>query len=175
MCVAYYQTHGVPVKMVRPFNVFGPGMRLDDYRVIPNFVAHAFEGKKLPVYGDGHSTRTFCYVTDAIEGFLRVLLSDKNGEPFNVGTDRDEITIFQLADMIAEIFNNHVHYEKTTGPNDAYATGDPKRRSPDITKLRSLGFEPKVEVKTGLARFIKWAIEEYKPELKQPSLQEQEL
>src|SRR3989338_1561089 len=94
MCIAYYQTHNVPVRMIRPFNVYGPGMRLDDYRVIPNFVAKAFSGEKLPVYGQGINTRTFCYVTDAMNGFFRVLLDDKNnGEPFNVGNDQNEIKI----------------------------------------------------------------------------------
>lgn len=162
MCIAYYETYGIPVKMVRPFNVFGPGMRLDDYRVIPNFVSNAFEGKKLPVYGDGHSTRTFCYVTDAIGGFMRVLLSDRNGEPFNVGNDNDEITIYQLAEKMSEIFGNRLHSERTPGPGDAYAKGDPKRRCPDLTKLKSLGYKPKVDVTTGLRRFVEWAIDEYK-------------
>ncbi len=160
MCVAYHQTHGIPVRMLRPFNVYGPGMRLDDYRVIPNFVAKAFSGEKLPVYGEGINTRTFCYVTDAMDGFFRVLLDDNcNGEPFNVGNDQNEISMEELAETVAGLFNNKVTIEKTAGPNDAYFLGDPKRRCPDITKIKKLGYEPKVELRTGIRRFIEWAIE----------------
>ncbi len=160
MCIAYYQTHNVPVRMIRPFNVYGPGMRLDDYRVIPNFAAKAFSGEKLPVYGQGINTRTFCYVTDAMDGFFRVLLADNyNGEPFNVGNDQNEISMEELAGIVSEIFGNKAGIEKTTGPNDAYFAGDPKRRCPDIKKIRKLGYEPKVDLRTGIRRFIEWAIE----------------
>jgi UDP-glucuronate decarboxylase len=156
MCIAYYQEHNIPVKIVRPFNVFGPGMRLDDYRVIPNFVAHAMQKKPIPIYGSGQHTRTFCYVTDGITGFFKVLLSDQNGEVFNVGNDSNEISVENLAKIIADLFNN-AELEKTTGPTDAYASADPKRRCPDLTKIRTkLNFKPKVDLKTGIKRFLEW-------------------
>lgn len=162
LCVAYNEIHNVPVKMVRPFNVYGPGMREDDYRVIPNFVANAFKGNHLPVYGEGNQTRTFCYITDAIVGFFKVLLSDYNKESFNVGVQEGEISMEELAHLIADIFDNKAQVKKAPGLNDAYGKSDPKRRCPDITKTRTLlNYHPKVDLRTGLRRFIKWAAEEY--------------
>ncbi len=160
MCIAYFEEHNVPVKIVRPFNIFGPGMRLDDYRVIPNFVAYAMQKKPIPVYGSGKHTRTFCYVTDGITGFFKVLLSDLNGEVFNVGNDSNEIPMEDLAKVVAEIFGNNIKIEKTSGPTDAYASADPKRRCPDLRKIRTkLGFNPKVELRTGIERFVEWSRE----------------
>ena len=159
--MAYHQVHNIPVKIVRPFNVYGPGMRLDDYRVIPNFISNIFNGNPIPVYGAGNNTRTFCYVSDALTGFLKVFLSDFNGEPFNVGNDDIEINMATLAKMVAEIFDNKVRIDNVAGPTDAYAKADPRRRCPDLTKIKSkLGYDPKIDLKTGLNRFIKWAVEE---------------
>jgi nucleoside-diphosphate-sugar epimerase len=158
LCVSYYQVYGVPVKTVRPFNVYGPGMRLDDYRVIPNFVSHVFQGKPIPVYGAGNNTRTFCYITDAMVGFLKVLLSDLNGEAFNVGNEKDEINMIALAKIVAEIFDNKPKIDNVEGPTDAYATADPRRRCPDLTKIKTkLNYDAKVDVKTGIKRFVEWA------------------
>jgi len=160
LCIAYFEEHKIPVKIVRPFNIYGPGMRLDDYRVIANFVSNAFKGQFIPVYGQGNHTRTFCYVSDGITGFLKVLLSDFNGEPFNVGNDNDEITIENLAKIVAEIFNNKIGIQKTKGPTDAYTSADPKRRCPDLTKIKTkLNYTPKVDLKTGIKRFVQWARE----------------
>jgi len=160
LCVAYFEEHNIPVKVVRPFNIYGPGMRLDDYRVIPNFTSNAFQGKPIPIYGQGNHTRTFCYITDGIIGFLKVLLSDYNGEVFNVGNDNDEITVEDLAKIVAEIFDSKIGIEKTHGPTDAYASADPKRRCPDLTKIKTkLDYQPKVDLKTGIKRFIEWAEE----------------
>src|SRR3989338_4509698 len=160
LCIAYYDTRKVPIKWVRPFNVYGPGMRIDDYRVVHNFVANALQKGFMPVYGAGYSTRTFCYVTDAITGFFKVLLSDFNGEAFNVGTDREEISMRDLAKIIAEMFDNTVEIRNMDGPTDAYVTADPKRRCPDLTKMRTkLHYMPTVDLRTGLKMFIRWVIE----------------
>ena len=160
MCIAYFQEHNIPVKIVRPFNIFGPGMRLDDYRVIPNFVAHALQKTPIPVYGTGKHTRTFCYVTDGITGFLKVLLSEYNGEVFNVGNDGNEISMEDLAKTVAELFGDDSKIEKTTGPTDAYASADPKRRCPDISKIKTkLSYAPKIDLKTGVKRFLDWVRE----------------
>ncbi len=169
LCIGYYQVHKIPVKMARPFNVYGPGMRLDDYRVIPNFILHIFQGKPIPVYGAGNNTRTFCYVTDALAGFFKVLLSDYNGEAFNVGNENDEINMITLARIVAEIFDNKIGIKNVIGPTDAYSKADPKRRCPDITKIKTmLGYEPKVDLNTGLKRFIRWAVAEF--DIKSPLL-----
>ena len=160
LCIAYFEEHKVPVKIVRPFNIFGPGMRLDDYRVIPNFVANALKGKPLPVYGQGNHTRTFCYISDGITGFLKVLLSDCNGEALNVGNDDNEITIENLARTVAEIWGNKPKIRKMEGINDAYASADPKRRCPDLTKIKAkLNYAPKVDLKAGIKRFVEWVKE----------------
>ena len=162
LCISYLQTYKVPVKIVRPFNVYGPGMRLDDYRVIPNFISNVFNGKPIPVYGTGNNTRTFCYVTDALTGFFKVLLSDYNGEVFNVGNDNNEISMLALAKTVADIFDNKVKIEYVSGPIDAYAEADPKRRCPDLSKIKTmLGYKPKVDITAGIIRFIRWAIEEF--------------
>jgi len=166
LCSVYHETYGIPVKVVRPFNVYGPGMRTDDYRVIPNFVAHALSKRPLPVYGEGNHTRTFCYVSDAMTGFFKVLLSGYNGEAFNVGNEQPEITIEELANMVAGLFGANVKIEKIKGLNDAYVSADPKRRCPDLTKLKTkFDYAPKVDLRTGVKRFIQWMEETYTPQL----------
>ena len=158
LCIAYYETYQIPVKMVRPFNVFGPGMRLDDYRVIPNFISHIFKNKPIPVYGPGNNTRTFCYVTDAITMFFKVLFSNHNGEPFNIGSDNDEINMATLARIVSDLFDNKPQIDYVEAPSDAYASADPKRRCPDLTNTKEkINFVPKVDLKTGVKRFIDWA------------------
>jgi len=160
LCIAYFETYKIPVKMVRPFNVFGPGMRLDDYRVLPNFISHVFQEKPIPVYGTGNNTRTFCYITDAMTGFFKVLFSNCNGEPFNVGNENDEINMVTLANIVAEIFDNKPKIDNVEGPTDVYTTADPKRRCPDLTKIKTkLNYAVKVDLKTGIKRFVEWAKE----------------
>ncbi|MAE13839.1 nucleoside-diphosphate sugar epimerase [Candidatus Woesearchaeota archaeon] len=160
-CIAYHEVHGIPVKMIRPFNVYGPGMRKDDMRVVPNFILNVFHGNALPVYGGGQNTRTFCYITDAMTGFFKILLSDFNGESFNVGTDKEEVSVETLAKTVASLFDQPVEIKNTAGINDAYSAIDPKRRCPDITKLSTkLGYTPKIDLRSGVLRFTKWAIED---------------
>jgi len=158
LCVTYHETYRIPVKVVRPFNAYGPGMRSDDYRVIPNFVIHAMRGEPLPVYGEGNNTRTFCYITDAITGFLKVFFSDAQGESFNVGNDNEEVPMIRLAQTVADLFDNTIEIRHTQGINDAYANTDPKRRCPDLTKIKTrLNFAPQIDLRTGLQRFIAYA------------------
>ena len=162
LCMVYFELFKTPIKIVRPFNVYGPGLRLDDYRVIPNFVANALKGNPIPVYGDGGHTRTFCYITDAISGFLKVLLSNYNGDVFNIGNQEGEISVLDLAGVVAEIFDNKMGVKKTVIPNETYASANPKRRCPDITKIRNfLSYQPKINLRVGLKRFVEWAKEEY--------------
>jgi UDP-glucuronate decarboxylase len=156
--VNYYEQHRVPAKIVRPFNIYGPGMRLDDRRVVPNFVLAALKGQKIPVHGDGSHTRSFCYVSDAVAGFLQVLLSPFNAEAFNVGNDSNEVTTQMLADAIAELFANSVPVGRVLAPNDAYARADPKRRCPDLRKIATFArYQARVDLLAGLKRFIAWA------------------
>src|SRR5579871_808080 len=152
----YRQQFNVPVRIVRPFNVFGPGMRHNDRRVIPMFTYEALNGRGLPVHGTGSQTRTFCYITDAISGFLKTLLRGTIGEAYNIGNANSEITMTDLADMYAGIVPGakvqHVPYPEN------YPAGEPQRRCPDLTKAaRDLGYESQVDLREGLTRFVAWA------------------
>lgn len=162
LSLVYYQQFGVPVKIVRLFNVYGPGMKPDDYRVIPTFIGKALKGESLPVHDKGVQTRTFCYITDAVAGFLKVLLSDKNGEVYNIGNDKPEITIYDLALIISKIAPVKVTIKRIKYPS-SYPAGEPQRRCPDLTKSRTtLGYVPKIDLEEGLERSIDWFISEHK-------------
>jgi UDP-glucuronate decarboxylase len=156
LCATYHMFYGTPVRIVRPFNVFGPGMKKDDYRVIPTFLMAGMAKRPLPVHDKGNQTRTFCYVSDAVAGILKVLLSGKAGEVYNVGNDDEEINVVSLANMVSGLFPDPVPVQLTQYP-DAYPAGEPMRRCPDLTKIRrELGYEPKVNLETGLGRTLRW-------------------
>lgn len=157
LCVNFWRIFNVPIKIVRPFNVYGPGIRPDDYRVLPNFIEHALRKEPLPIHGDGRNTRSFCYINDAIEGFFRVLFSDAQGECFNVGNPDPEISVSDLAKLVAESMPHRVELVNIDPPHAVYASSDPKRRCPDIRKIQSItDFQPKYDLKTGLKRTIDW-------------------
>jgi len=142
--MAYYRYYGVDTRIVRIFNTYGPRMQLNDGRVIPNFMKQAFRGEDLTVYGDGTQTRSFCYVKDEVEGFLRLAQCDEHF-PVNIGNP-EEFTIIDCARRVIEITGStsRIRYEKL--PQD-----DPKQRKPDITKAKTLlGWEPKIDLETGL-------------------------
>ena len=150
MTMAYYRYHGVDTRIVRIFNTFGPRMRLNDGRVVPNFVAQALKGLPLTVYGDGLQTRSFCYVSDLVEGVYRLLMSDEH-LPTNIGNPR-EMTILEFARLINEITRNPggiVFEEKRI-------KGDPQTRRPDIGKARQIlnNWAPQVEIEDGLRRTV---------------------
>jgi len=160
LSLVYHQQYGVPVRIVRPFNVYGPGMRHDDRRVVPMFALRALQRAPLPVHGDGHQTRTFCYITDAIVGFLTVLLSGRPGNVYNVGNDDTEIRMIDLAKLFTELTNNGATVETIPYP-DTYPAGEPQRRCPDLTKIRTeLAYAPTVSLRDGLQRFLWWAAAE---------------
>lgn len=160
--MTYYDVYKVPVKIVRPFNIFGPGMRPDDYRVIPTFLTHAMEDKPLPVHDEGNQTRTFCYISDAVTGFLKVLLSRKSGQVYNVGNDENEMNMMSLAQLVAHLFQNNVEIRKIDYPA-SYPKDEPRRRCPDLSKIRTeLGFNPNVHIEDGLKRTVRWFRTEFK-------------
>lgn len=157
MCMAYWRVYNVPVKIIRPFNVYGPGIRPDDYRVLPNFIEHALRKEPLPVHGHGRNTRSFCYINDEIEAIFKILFSSHDGEPFNVGNPSPEISVRELAQLVAGAMPHKVSVVSIDPPHAVYANSDPKRRCPDITKLVKLtGFQPRVGLKEGLQRTIRW-------------------
>jgi len=156
LCLTFWRVFNVPVKIVRPFNVYGPGIRPDDYRVLPNFIEHALRKEPLPIHGDGKNTRSFCYINDSVTAFFKVLFSDANGEAFNVGNPEPEISVKDLAKVVAK-FVPHTKVVNIDPPHAVYAASDPKRRCPDISKLQAaVSFEPKYDLDTGLKRTIGW-------------------
>lgn len=142
--MAYHNFHGVETRIVRIFNTYGPRMRLDDGRALPAFMSQALNGEDLTIFGDGSQTRSFCYVSDLIEGIYRLLLSDYH-LPVNIGNPQ-EITLLQFAEEILKLIDTKSKMVFMPLPTD-----DPKQRRPDITKARNiLGWEPKVKRAEGL-------------------------
>ena len=144
MVMAYHRFHGVDTHIVRIFNTYGPRMRLNDGRALPNFVHQALTGQPITVYGDGRQTRSFCYVSDLIEGIYRLMNCDEH-EPVNIGNPQ-EITILEFAERIRKLLGSEVAIIFKPLPQD-----DPKQRCPDISKAqRLLGWQPKVNLEEGL-------------------------
>jgi UDP-glucuronate decarboxylase len=162
LCYIYHQNHGVDVSVIRPFNVYGPGMRENDYRVLPNFAANAIANKPLQIYGSGLQTRTYSYIEDAMCGFFLALFKGLPGEAYNIGTPTPEISVFDLADSLERALGQRVSREQIKYP-DTYPGDEPQRRCPDISKAQEhLGFNPTVSLDEGLKRFIGWARENFK-------------
>jgi len=148
--MAYHRYHNVETRIVRIFNTYGPRMRLDDGRALPAFVGQALRGQDITVFGDGSQTRSFCYVSDLVEGIYRLLLSDEV-EPVNIGNP-DEITIKQFAEEVLKIMDSKSKIIYEPLPQD-----DPKVRQPNIEKAKKiLGWQPKVDRAEGLKITIEY-------------------
>ncbi|HCG73147.1 MAG TPA: NAD-dependent dehydratase [Nitrospina sp.] len=148
--MAYHRTHGINTKIVRIFNTYGPRMRIKDGRAIPNFLKQALTGEDLTIYGNGSQTRSFCYVTDLVEGIYRLLMSDQH-EPVNIGNPV-EMTIQQMANKILQASQSQSKIVQLPLPED-----DPKTRQPNITLARKLlDWEPKVSLDEGLESTLKY-------------------
>ncbi len=150
MTMAYHRYHGIDTKIVRIFNTYGPRMRLDDGRALPTFMCQALRGEEVTVFGDGLQTRSFCYVSDLVEGIYRLLLSNES-LPVNLGNP-DELTILDFAKKIIEITGTKKKIAFKTLPED-----DPKVRQPDIKKAKSiLQWEPEISLDEGLKLTLKY-------------------
>ena len=148
MTMAYHHYHGVATRIVRIFNTYGPRMRAHDGRVVSNFIVQALRGDSLTVYGDGSQTRSFCYVSDLVEGIYRLFSSDR-AEPTNIGNPA-EFTVLELAQLVRQMLGTDVPIRLEPLPVD-----DPKQRRPDISIAKAeLAWEPRVDLKAGLARTI---------------------
>jgi len=144
MTMAYHRAHGVDTRIVRIFNTYGPRMRLNDGRALPNFVHQALTGQPITVYGDGQQTRSFCFVSDLIEGIYRLMQSEEH-EPVNIGNPQ-EISILEFAERIRSLLGANVQIVFKPLPQD-----DPRQRCPDISKARRLlNWQPKVNLEEGL-------------------------
>ena len=148
MVMAYHRAHGLDTRIIRIFNTYGERMRLDDGRVLPNFMGQALRGEPLTVYGDGAQTRSFCYVSDLVDGIEKLLFSECH-QPVNVGNP-DEVTILEFAREILALSGSRSPIDYRPLPQD-----DPKVRRPDITRARQLlGWEPKIGRQEGLRRTL---------------------
>ena len=161
LCVIFSQQHNVPVKIARPFNNYGPGLKLADGRALPDFVSNVLNDEDITILSDGSPTRTFCYVADAITGYIKALVNGSNGEPYNIGIDIEETSIATLAETVVSQANQlwgykgKVTYRESRESN--YLTDNPDRRCPDISKARSqLNYNPEITVEDGVQRSLEW-------------------
>jgi UDP-glucuronate decarboxylase len=153
--------HGLPVKIVRPFNNYGPGLKITDKRVIPDFARNILAGEDIVILSDGAATRTFCYVADAVIGYYQALVKGRPGEAYNIGVEAPEISVRTLAEMLAAVGRRHFGYRGSivtkTSPDDKYLTDNQRRRCPVIAKARrELGYAPSVGLEDGLLRTMAW-------------------
>ena len=161
LCVTYAKHEGLPVTMARPFNNYGPGLKITDGRVIPDFATNIFAGKDIVMFSDGSPKRTFCYATDAITGYYKVLVRGRGGEPYNVGIDKPEISVAELAALTVKAAAELLGYRGKVVLGKAaeadYLVDNPNRRCPVIDKARTeLGYQPKVSVEEGIYRSLIW-------------------
>jgi len=154
LTMAYHRYHGVDTRIVRIFNTYGPRMRMDDGRVVPNFICQALRDEPITVYDDGSRTRSFCYISDMVAGLVCLLESGET-TPVNMGNP-DEMTVLEFAHQVLELTGSNSPIQFIT-PTDARTADDPKVRCPDITKARRvLGWEPQVGLEEGLRQTIEY-------------------
>jgi len=161
LCVTFARQEGIPVRVARPFNNYGPGLKISDGRVIPDFAKDIFAGHDIVMRSDGSPKRTFCYATDAISGYLKVLVRGRAGEPYNIGMDRPEISMAELADLMVRVAAELLHYRGHVVHRQSreadYLVDNPNRRCPSIDKARAeLAFEPKISIEEGIFRSMSW-------------------
>ncbi len=161
LCVNFAQQYDLPIKMARPFNNYGPGLKISDRRVIPDFARDIFEGRDIVMLSDGSPTRTFCYAADAVVGYYKVLVRGYKGEPYNIGVESPEISMADLARRITGIAKELYGYQGkvVTQPSTLsdYLVDNPNRRCPVIAKARAhLGYNPSILIDDGLRRAMIW-------------------
>jgi len=164
LCEVFAKTRGIPITVARPFNNYGPGMRLEDRRLPADLARCILEGKDIILYSNGSPTRTFCYISDAITGYLLCLLYGKF-DAFNIGIEKPEISVRQLAEIYKNVGRDLMGYEGAVrfevSEDNEYLSHNPQRRCPVITKARSvLGYDPKVHVEEGVRRYLRFLAEE---------------
>ncbi|RAP31769.1 nucleoside-diphosphate sugar epimerase [Candidatus Marinamargulisbacteria bacterium SCGC AG-343-D04] len=161
LCYIFSESYGVYTSIIRPFNVYGPGMLQKDYRVIPNFASNILNNIPLNVYGDGNQTRTFCYITDAMVGFIKVIFKGVFRQAYNIGNPSPEISMKDLVKMFSKVIGEEVEFSLIDHPS-TYPKDEPNRRCPNIQKAEiQLGFQPSVSLDEGLKKFFNWAKENY--------------
>src|SRR3989338_1383379 len=166
LCVNYAQVYDLPIKIARPFNNYGPGMKITDGRVIADFSKNIIEQKNIVMFSDGTPSRTFCYVTYAIVWYLKILINGKQGESYNIGVEKPEISIKELAYKMVDIGKKHLGYKGNVlfkkSEDKQYLKDNPQRRCPVITKARThIGYNPEESLETGLLKTMQWYFDNY--------------
>ena len=160
LCVNFTRQYKIPITIARPFNNYGPGLKLKDGRVVSDFASNILNGEDIVLLSDGSASRTFCYISDAVHGYLLILLAGSPGEAYNVGIEKPEISIKKFADLFSRVGEritgkrSKIIAAKSDDPD--YTADNPERRCPDITKLRSIGYDPTVTLEEGLYRTLLW-------------------
>lgn len=167
LCVNFSKVYNLPIKIARPFNNYGPGLKITDGRVIPDFANDILRGKNISLLSQGSPTRTFCYITDAIVGYIKVLIKGKSSESYNIGVTEPEISMIDLANKMKNIaakqfkYSGKIIMKKSRDKN--YLTDSPNRRCPQITKARNnLGYKPEISLNEGLTKTLLWYRANYK-------------
>ena len=154
--ILYFQQYKIPIKIARPFNVYGPYLNLDDGRIIPDFMNNAINKSQIIIHSDGSPTRSFCYVSDAIGGFFKLLLSKHDGIICNVGND-EEVSVKNVADTIKNIVAKPISIKIIESNDPNYTKDNPQRRCPDLSLIKkTVNYIPKIDLEEGLKRVYKW-------------------
>ena len=154
--ILYFQQYKIPIKIARPFNVYGPYLNLDDGRIIPDFMNNAINKSQIIIHSDGSPTRSFCYVSDAIGGFFKLLLSKHDGIICNIGND-EEVSVKNVADTIKKIIAKPISIKIIESDDPNYTKDNPQRRCPDLSLIKkSINYEPKINLEKGLKRIYMW-------------------
>ncbi len=161
LCVNFALQHQLPIKIVRPFNNYGPGLKITDRRVLPDFARDVFAGRNIEMLSDGRPTRTFCYVADAMTGYFKVLVNGRAGEAYNIGTESPEISMRSLAEHVIAIARETFDYRGNLvfaqSDDSDYLVDNPNRRCPVIDKARrEVGYAPQIAPDEGLRRTLLW-------------------
>lgn len=161
LCVNFAERYQLPIRVARPFNNYGPGLKITDGRALPDFACDVLAGRDIVLLSDGAPTRTFCYVADAIVGYYKVLTRGKNGEAYNIGVETPEISIRELADRVTSLAGSLFGYKgkvvHKVSADKNYLVDNPNRRCPVIKKARTdLGYDPSISLETGLMHSLLW-------------------
>jgi len=161
LCVNFARQHGLPIRIARPFNNYGPGLKISDRRALPDFARNVLNGEDIVLLSDGAPTRTFCYVADAIVGYYKILIRGQDGESYNIGLDKPEISIRELAERVIDMARGLFSYQgklmfRVSDDKD-YLTDNPNRRCPVVDKAREqLNYSPSIQLEDGLKRSLLW-------------------
>ena len=168
LCVNFAAVHGLPIKIARPFNNYGPGLKITDGRVLPDMSRDILAGRDIVMLSDGSPTRTFCYIADAIVGYLKILVRGRSGEAYNIGSERPEISMGEMADRLVrtavELFGYGGKVIRGVSADKNYLVDNPNRRCPNIDKGRAeLEFNPAIALEEGLRRMLIWSSANQQP------------